>query len=376
MKNFQKLSLASLIASAILFGCQKKEAETAAPVVESAPASSAAAVVDTAAEKKPEFASEPLVTHIFTADPSAHVFNGKIYIYPSHDIDTGVTQPGSGGQFDMKDFHVLSMDSIGGEFKDNGEAISIKDIPWASRQLWAPDAAEKNGKYFLYYPVKDKQDVFRIGVGTSDSPVGPFKAESNPIEDSFSIDPAVFKDTDGNHYMYFGGIWGGQLQRWATGTYNPADTYAEDDKPALSPKVAKLKDNMLSFAEKPRDLQILDSDGKPLLTGDNNRRFFEGSWMHKYNGKYYFSYSTGDTHNIAYAMGDNPYGPFTYKGVVLEPVLGWTNHHSIVEFQGKWYMFYHDSSLSGGKTHLRSVKVAELHYNHDGTIQTLSAFKK
>jgi hypothetical protein len=69
-----------------------------------------------------------------------------------------------------------------------------------------------------------------------------------------------------------------------------------------------------------------------------------------------------------YAIGDNPYGPFTYQGVVLEPVLGWTNHHSIIEFNGKWYLFYHDSSLSGGQTHLRSVKVAELHYNPDGTI--------
>ncbi len=377
MKNFQKLSLASVIASAILFGCQKKEAEAPAAVVESAPASSAAAAADAgAAEKKPELASEPLVKHIYTADPSAHVFNGKIYVYPSHDIETEVKQSDSGDHFDMKDFHVLSMDSIGGEVKDNGEAINVKDIPWASRQLWAPDAAEKNGKYYLYYPVKDKQDIFRIGVCVSDSPVGPFKAETAPIENSFSIDPAVFKDSDGNHYMYFGGIWGGQLQRWVTGTYNPADTYPDNDKPALSPKVAKLKDTMLSFAEKPRDLQILDKEGKPITAGDNNRRFFEAAWMHKYNGKYYFSYSTGDTHNIAYAMGDNPYGPFTYQGVVLEPVLGWTNHHSIVEFQGKWYLFYHDSSLSGGKTHLRSVKLAELHYNPDGTIQTQSAFKK
>ena len=98
--------------------------------------------------------------------------------------------------------------------------------------------------------------------------------------------------------------------------------------------------------------------------------------MHKYNGRYYFSYSTGDTHNIAYAVGDSPYGPFTYQGIILEPVLGWTNHHSIVEFNGKWYLFYHDSQLSGGKTHLRNVKVAELTHHTDGSIQTLSAFKK
>jgi hypothetical protein len=378
MNHLHKLTLASIIASSMLFACQEKKAE--APTAEVTSASSAAAVVENtvekAAEKKPEFISAPLVTNIYTADPSAHVFNGKIYVYPSHDIESGIAQNDNGDHFDMKDFHVLSMDSVGGEVKDNGEAINIKDIPWAGRQLWAPDAAEKNGKYYLYFPVKDKQDIFHIGVGISDSPVGPFKAQATPMEGSLSIDPAVFKDSDGSHYMYFGGIWGGQLQRWATGTYNPADTYPENDKPALSPKVAKLKDNMLSYAEKPRDLQIVDKDGKPLTNGDNGRRFFEASWMHKYNGKYYFSYSTGDTHNIAYAIGDNPYGPFTYQGVILEPVLGWTNHHSIVEFQGKWYLFYHDSSLSGGQTHLRSVKVTELHYNADGTIQTLNAFKK
>ena len=224
--------------------------------------------------------------------------------------------------------------------------------------------------------MKDKQDIFHIGVATGDSPIGPFKAEPTPIEGSFSIDPAVFKDTDGNYYMYFGGIWGGQLQRWTSGLYNPADIYPANDQPALSPKVARLSDNMLGFAEKPKDIQILDKDGKPLTVGDNGRRFFEASWMHKYNGKYYFSYSTGDTHNIVYAIGDSPYGPFTYQGVILEPVLGWTNHHSIGEFQGKWYLFYHDSSLSGGQTHLRSVKVTELHYNLDRTIQTISEYKK
>ena len=107
---------------------------------------------------------------------------------------------------------------------------------------------------------------------------------------------------------------------------------------------------------------ILDEKGKPLTAGDNKRRFFEASWMHKYRGKYYFSYSTGDTHFIVYATGDSPYGPFTYEGKILKPVLGWTNHHSIVEFKGKWYLFYHDTQLSGGQTHLRNVKVVELKY--------------
>ena len=119
---------------------------------------------------------------------------------------------------------------------------------------------------------------------------------------------------------------------------------------------------MVSFAETPRDVVILDESGKPLTAGDHARRFFEASWMHKYNGTYYFSYSTGDTHFIVYATGDVPYGPFTYRGKILEPVLGWTNHHSIVEFKGKWYLFYHDAQLSGGQTHLRNIKMTELKY--------------
>jgi hypothetical protein len=130
----------------------------------------------------------------------------------------------------------------------------------------------------------------------------------------------------------------------------------------------------LEFAHEAKDILILDESGQPLLNGDNERRFFEAAWMHKYNGKYYFSYSTGDTHFICYAIGDNPYGPFTYTGRILEPVVGWTSHHSICEVSGKWYLFYHDSSLSEGVTHLRSIKVAEITYNAEGKINTLQPY--
>lgn len=320
--------------------------------------------------------SQPLITQIYTADPSAHVFEGKIYIYPSHDIEAGVPANDKGDHFDMRDYHVLSMESIDGMVTDHGVALDIKDVPWAGRQMWAPDAAFKDGTYYLYFPVKNKEDVFMIGVATSSSPVGPFKAEAEPIRGSYSIDPAVFKDTDGSHYMYFGGIWGGQLQRWTTGTYTPNDEYPADDAPAISPKVAKMSDDMLGFAETPKDVLILDENGEPLKAGDNDRRFFEAAWLHLYNGTYYLSYSTGDTHFIVYATGDNPYGPFTYRGVVLNPVIGWTNHHSIVEVDGKWYLFYHDSSLSGGQTHLRCIKVTELVHRADGSIETIEPYAR
>lgn len=319
--------------------------------------------------------SQPLVDPIYTADPSAHVFNGKIYIYPSHDIEAGIPFDDLGSHFAMEDYHVLSMDHPTGKATDHGAALHVNDVPWAERQMWAPDAAYKNGRYYLYFPAKQPDGIFQIGVAVSDSPVGPFIAEPEAIKGSYSIDPCVFGDDDGKFYMYFGGIWGGQLQSYRNNQYNKDYVEPLSHEPALGPRVALLTDDMKQFAEPVREIVITDEEGKPLLAGDNNRRFFEASWIHKYNGKYYFSYSTGDTHFICYAVGDNPYGPFTYKGVVLNPVVGWTNHHSIVEFEGKWYLFYHDSSLSKGVTHLRCVKVTELKYNDDGSIQTINAYR-
>jgi hypothetical protein len=319
------------------------------------------------------YLSQPLVSEIYTADPSAHVWDGKIYIYPSHDIDGPTPEDDLGAHFEMVDYRVLSMDKIGGKVTVHPVALHVDQVPWASKQMWAPDAAKKNDTYYLYFPAKDKQGAFRIGVATSKSPVGPFKPQPQPIKGSFSIDPAVFTDTDGKTYMYFGGIWGGQLQRNVTGTYDPNGSKTDlmaDDKPALMPKIARLTDDMLEFAEKPRDVAIVDKSGKPLLGGDHDRRFFEAAWMHKYQGKYYLSYSTGNTHYLVYAIGDSPYGPFTYAGRILEPVDGWTTHHSIIEWNGRWWLFYADSQLSQ-QTRLRNVKVTELFYNPDGTIKTI-----
>jgi len=323
--------------------------------------------------------SKPLVTHVYTADPSAHVFDGKIYIYPSHDIDAGDAFDDLGSHFDMQDYHVFSMDNPEAEAVDHGVALHVKDIPWAEKQLWAPDAAHKNGTYYLFFPAKDYEGIFRIGVATSSSPAGPFTPQPEAIKNSFSIDPAVFEDDNGDHLMYFGGIWGGQLQRWQTGSFKaegegPFDHLPKDDEPALCSKVARLRDDLLELDEEPMDVVILDENGNPLLQGDNERRFFEAPWVHKYNGKYYFSYSTGDTHYICYAVGDSPYGPFTYRGRILNPVVGWTSHHSIVEFQNKWYLFYHDSILSKGVTHLRSIKCTELTYDESGNIHVIDPY--
>lgn len=329
--------------------------------------------VDLEALKKKAI-SQPLVEHIYTADPSAHVFEGRIYIYPSHDIDAGIPFNDNGDHFGMEDYHVLSMDRPGGKITDHGVALHVRDVPWAERQMWAPDAATKDGKYYLYFPAKKADGIFQIGVAVADSPAGPFEPRPEAIKGSYSIDPAVFQDDDGSHYMYFGGIWGGQLQNYRNNQYNADLGEPADDEPALGPIVARLTDDMLEFAEAPRELVILDEQGQPLKAGDHDRRFFEASWVHKYQGKYYFSYSTGNTHYICYATGDSPYGPFTYRGRILTPVVGWTTHHSICEFEGKWYLFYHDSTLSNGVTHLRSAKMAEITYDAQGAIQTLKPY--
>ena len=271
----------------------------------------------------------------------------------------------------MKDYHVYSVDDVmDGEVTDYGVVLDTKDIPWAGRQLWDCDVALKDGKYYMYFPLKDKNDIFRMGVAVSDAPTGPFIPQPDPIRGSYSIDPAVFEE-NGNYYIYFGGLWGGQLQRYKDNKALECAVFPANDEPAIPARIVKLNDDMLQFAEEPKPIVVLDEDGIPSTAGDVERRFFEASCMHKYNDKYYFSYSTGDTHNLCYAIGDNPYGPFTYKGRILTPVVGWTTHHSIVEFKGKWYLFHHDSVPSGGRTWLRSLKVCELEYDKDGNIITI-----
>ncbi|GAW23197.1 hypothetical protein ANO14919_127480 [Xylariales sp. No.14919] len=333
----------------------------------------------------------PLITHLYTADPSAHVFEGKVYIYPSHDRETDIQFNDNGDQYDMADYHVFSTSSLDppyaeGAVTDHGVVLRAEDVPWVSKQLWAPDAAAKNGKYYLYFPARDKEGVFRIGVAEGPSPTGPFTADPAPIPGSFSIDPASFVDPDtGDAYLYFGGLWGGQLQCYQ-GTVAGARADAHGVPPfdaawqgpqepagsgqqALFPKVAPLSEDMHAFAAPARDLVILAPEtGAPIPADDHDRRFFEAAWMHKRAGKYYFSYSTGDSHYLVYAVGDAPLGPFTYAGRILEPVLGWTTHHSIVEFEGRWWLFHHDCEISKGVSHLRNVKVTEIFYDDEGRI--------
>lgn len=306
----------------------------------------------------------------YMADPSANVFNGKLYIYPSHDWDSGEAFDDDGGHFQMRDYHVLSVegdDPMTSPVKDHGVILDVKDVAWAEKQMWDNDVVEKDGRYYLVFSAKDYNGVFRLGVAVADRPEGPFKADDNPIRTSYSIDPCVFKDDDGAIYCYFGGLWGGQLQRYKDNILLKDEHLPEGNEAPLPSRVAKMTNDVHQFAELSKPVIILNPDGTVMPANDPHR-FFEASWMHKHNGTYYFSYSTGDTHLLCYATSDNPYGPFTYRGVLLEPVVGWTTHHSIVEYKGRWYLFHHDCVPSKGTTWLRSLKVLPLHYTDDGQI--------
>lgn len=323
----------------------------------------------------------------YMADPSANVFNDRLYIYPSHDRDSGEAFDDDGGHFQMRDYHVLSLDDVAnGEITDHGVILDVDQVEWAEKQMWDNDVIEKNGKYYLVFSAKDYNGVFHLGVAVADKPEGPFIPEPHPIRGSFSIDPCLFKDDDGTIYCYYGGLWGGQLQWYSLTPQASANEegvvmgpapdkktpmFLPSDSPAVPSLMAKMSDDMLQFAEAPHPVVILDENGEPLKAGDPHR-FFEASWMHKHNGKYYFSYSTGDSHYLCYAIGDSPYGPFTFKGVILDPVVGWTTHHSIVKFKDEWFLFYHDCVPSNDTTWLRSLKVQKLYYNDDGTIKKVN----
>ncbi len=309
----------------------------------------------------------------YLADPSARVVDGRVYVYCSHDVEAGIAFTDNGDHFAMTDYRVLVQDHPGAPAQDVGPILHVDDVPWAQRQMWAPDAVERDGRHYLYFPAKTAEGVFRIGVATSDSPTGPFVAEPEAIPGTYSIDPAVLLDDDGAAYLYFGGLWGGQLQQYRDNVRDEANDVPAAHEPALGPRVGRLSEDMLTLAEPTREIQILDEEGRPLLEGDP-RRYFEGPWVHKHGGRYWLSWSTGDSHTICHGVGDTPYGPFTYVGVLLEPVVGWTTQHSVVRWEDRWFLYYHDAVASGGTTHLRSVKVTELSVAPDGVIAPVQAY--
>ena len=218
--------------------------------------------------------------------------------------------------------------------------------------------------------------MFRVGVAVGDKPEGPFTPEDDYIQGTYSIDPCCFQDDDGKYYLTMGGLWGGQLDQYRNNKWSADNKEPQGAEPACTPKIALLKDNMKELAEDLRDLVIVDEKGQPLKGGDDVRRYFEDPWLFKKDGTYYFTYSTGTSHLLCYATSKNVYGPYTYGGCILTPVFGWTTHHSIMEFNGKWYLFYHDCERSNGVNQKRNVKFRELTFKADGKIQTMDGFDR
>ena len=296
-------------------------------------------------------AGNPVVTSIFTADPSGRVFGHRLYVYTSHD-EADATY------WDMVDWRLLSTDDLV-TWQDHGSIFRVKDFAWASRWAWAPDCVMANGKYYLFLPV----DRTKIGVAVGDSPAGPFKDAIgkalldnavSPEAGAEPIDPAVLLDDDGQAYLYFG---------------------------CRQPMVARLDAALTAVVGPLQTVPLLDAQGRPVPQAAPGKDpvlpagYGEAPFVFKREGKYYFVYSTGwgPECTLVYAIGRHPTGPLTYAGKVMNHVACVTHHGSVVAFKGKWYVLYHTSELSHGNTFRRSVCIDELTFGADGLINTVTA---
>ncbi|MDR2774493.1 MAG: family 43 glycosylhydrolase [Tannerella sp.] len=277
--------------------------------------------------------NNPFVRNLYTADPSAHVWaDGRLYVYPSHDVD-----PPRGCDL-MDRYHVYSTDDME-HWTDHGEILNSSQVPWGRKEggfMWAPDCAFKNGTYYFYFPHPsgtDWNNTWKIGIAASKSPVSGFEVQGYFAGiDSFAmIDPAIFTDDDGQAYFYYGG--------------------------GSKCKGGKLKDNMLEL------------DG-PLQDMTGLEDFHEAAWVFKKDGVYYMMYADNlhGRNRLRYATSNNPLGPWTYRGILLDPVSSDTSHGSIVEYKEQWYLFYHTCDISG-RGNLRSICFDKLYFNSDGSIQ-------
>ena len=289
------------------------------------------------------FAQNPLIRDQFTADPTARVFGDRVYVFPSHDFFC-TEEKGRPGWFCMEDYHVFSSDNLT-DWTDHGMIVSQADVSWnddSTYSMWAPDCIYHNDKYYFYYPsiIGDTTKYWRgfgIGVAVADQPEGPYEIQPDPIDNVRGIDPNIFIDKDGQAYLYWSGghIYG-----------------------------AKLKENMLELASEPVILGDLPPRDKGLK---------EGPYVIERNGMYYMTYPHVEnrTERLEYAIGDNPLGPFEIKGVIMDEWANgcWTNHHSLVNYEEQWYLFYHHNDYSPNFDKNRSICADSLFFNEDGTIQ-------
>lgn len=278
------------------------------------------------------FADNPIISHKYTADPSALVHNNRIYVYCSNDEDNN-------NGYQIYNYTLISSDDMV-NWTDHGEVFKVKHISKWANMAYAPSCVKRDEKFYLYYP----DGGSGIGVAVADKPEGPFTdplgkaliSKSMPnCNVPWLFDPCGFVDDEGQAYLTFGG----------------GNTGA-----GTNLRIIKLNDNMVSVSG---TAQTVNAPGS-----------FEASYLHKYNNKYYFSYST-TSQKIDYLMGDKPMGDYIFKGTVLPNPpkdLGNNNHASIVEFNNKWYIFYHDRSVSNS-VYKRSVNVDFITYNADGSMK-------
>ena len=295
-------------------------------------------------------AQNPIIRDQFTADPTARVFNNKVYLYPSHDI-----VPPAGQRQDwfcMEDYHVFSSENLT-DWTDHGVIVTQNKVPWVrpdSYSMWAPDCVERNGKYYFYFPSAPKDGRgFGVGVAIADRPEGPFICEPEPIKGISGIDPCVLQASDGNAYIF-----------WGAG------------------RCAKLKPNMKELADDTPKEKVKWGNREFEMLGVNclkdlPNRQAEGPFAFEANGWYYLTYPyvRENTEVLGYAMSKNPMGPYEYKGLIMseQPNGCWTNHHSIVNYKGQWYLFYHHNYFSPRDDKRRSACIEKLYFNADGTIQ-------
>ena len=288
-------------------------------------------------------AQNPIIRDAFSADPSAHYFDGRVYVYPSHDIPAP-PEYNRRDWFCMADYHVYSSDNLV-DWVDHGVIVDQVTAPWVNDtgfSMWAPDCNYHNGKYYFYFPAGQKpQPGARfagngIGVAISETPYGRFVCEEKPIQGIGGIDPCIFIDDDGTPYL----AWSGRgLQ------------------------VVRLKDNMLEL------------DSEPVTVTGIPRGMTEGPFLFKRNGKYYYTFPwvEAERETLAYCMADNPLGPYTFMGKFMEQseTICWTNHHSIIEFKGQTYLFYHHRDYSPEFDKNRSVCADSIFFEPDGRIRMM-----
>ncbi|WCN84645.1 family 43 glycosylhydrolase [Micromonospora sp. LH3U1] len=287
-------------------------------------------------------ADNPIVQHIYTADPAPLVHNGRVYLYTGHDED-GSTY------FTMREWRVWSSADMV-NWTDHGSPMNLATFAWADANAWAGQVIARNGKFYWYVPVRQRSNgQMVIGVGVADSPTGPFRdAIGRPLVGNGEIDPTVFVDDDGQAYLYWG---------------NPGLWYV------------KLNPDMISFSGSATRIPLTTA-GFGTRSGNASRPtlYEEGPWVFKRNGLYYNVFAAECCSEfIAYSTAPGPTGPWTYRGTIM-PRQGssFTNHAGVIDFNGGSYFFYHNGALSGGGGYTRSVAVEKFTYNSNGTFPTIT----